>query len=246
MRTNAANPLIVDAPLMAPELLALTERRLDELDRLKDLAYDRLGMIGRATAVMSMEQRVKAMLSPTSAGLEFNQLLRSVRQIMVLEFELRGLFKAPDRDAPRKLRLVKSDRPGFVPPAREVPAVELGSLEDLLDIRTDYRRGPMDEIVGDIRKLVHTEAPIDDPFAPPAEKTVQPVEPAPLKGPEYCMRARPAEPAPKPAPAYVEHTQNEPAMKAATLAIRNLSGKGFRRPSKAEIRKHRMSRGPPK
>ena len=226
---------------MAPELVALTERRLDELDRLKDLAYDRLGMIGRATAVMSMEQLVKAMVTPTSAGLEFNQLLRSVRQIMVLEFELRGLFKSPDRDAPRKLRLVKSGRVGFVPPVRAVPPVEPGSLEDLLDIRTDYRRGPMDEIVGDIRKLVRTEAPLDDPFAPAVEKA-----PEPPKGPEYYMRARPAEPTPKPAPAYVEHTQNDPAMKAATLAIRNLSGKGFRQPSKTKIKKHQMTRGPPK
>jgi hypothetical protein len=234
-------------PPMAPELVALTSRRLDELDRLKDLAYDRLGMIGRATAVMSMDQLVKAMVAPTSAGLEFNQLLRSVRQIMVLEFELRGLFKAPDRDAPRKLRLVKSDRVGFVPPAREVPSVELGSLEDLLDIRTDYRRGPMDEIVGDIRKLVRTEAPLDDPFAPPAEKAAEPpLAKTPPKGPEYYMRARPSEPAPKPAPAYVEHAQNDPAMKAATLAIRNLSGKGFRQPSKAEMKKHRRERGPPK
>ena len=225
---------------MAPELVALTERRLDELDRLKDLAYDRLGMIGRATAVMSMEQLVKAMVTPTSAGLEFNQLLRSVRQIMVLEFELRGLFKAPDRDAPRKLRLVKSDRAGFVPPVRAVPAVELGSLEDLLDIRTDYRRGPMDEIVGDIRKLVRTEAPPDDPFAPSAEKAAEPAPvKAPPRGPEYYMRSKPVEPEPVSA-------QDAPSMKAAKLAITLLDGKGFRTPSKARIKKLRQGRGPPK
>jgi hypothetical protein len=246
MRTSAANPLIIDAPLMAPELLALTERRLDELERLKDLAYDRLGMIARATAALSPDDRLRTMLSPSGASVEFDRLMRSIRQVMVLEFELRGLFKAPDRDAPRKLRLVKSDRPGFVAPSSVAP-VKLPELEDLLDIRTDYRRGPMDEIVGDIRKVVRTEAPLDDPFAPSAEKTVEPTPAkAPPKGPEYYMRARPANPESKPAPDYVEHAQNEPAMKAAVLAIRNLDNKGFRQPSKAEIRKRQLSRGPPK
>ena len=83
---------------------------------------------------------------------------------------MRGLFKAPDRDAPRKLRLVKSDRPGFVPPVAP-PTLEdlLADLADIgkpdmagfdmFDIRTDYRNGPLDEVVAGIRETLGAEPP---------------------------------------------------------------------------------------
>ena len=58
------------------------------------------------------------------------------------------------------------------------------------------------------------------------------------------MRSRPAEP--EPTPAQKAPAQNALAMKAADLVIKTLAGKGFRQPSKAEIKKHRKERGPPK
>jgi hypothetical protein len=225
---------------MEPKLIALTQRRLAELDRLRDMAHDRLGMIARATALLSPDLRFKTMVSPSGSGVEFDRLLRSIRQLMVLEFELRGLFEPPDRDAKRKLRLVKSDRPGFLPPKLDDPFGDLEPLEDLLDIRTDYRRGPLDEVVADIRKTVGAGTPPDDPFAPLA-KAPDAVKPDP-KPPEYFMRAKPAEPA----PADGRSPQTEPALKAATLVIQTLANKGFRMPSKAQIEKHQQSRGPPK
>jgi len=238
--TFANSAATVIRPDLGPELLALTYRRLDELDRLKDLAYDRLGMIARATQLLSPDDRFRTMVAPSGAGRETDRLLRSIRQIMVLEFELRGLFQAPGgRDAGRKLRLVKSDRPGFVPPS----IGKLDALEDLLDIRPDYRNGPLDEVVGSIRKVVGAEPPADDPFAPPAETAPEAVAPAPAaappRGPEYYMRSKPIEPEPVSA-------QDAPSMKAAELVITRLDGKGFRTPSKARMKKLRQGRGPPK
>ena len=174
---------------------------------------------------------------------EYDRFNRSIRQIMVLEFELRGLFKAPDRDAPRKLRLVKSDRPGFVPPTFEQLMARLTDIGnfDPLDIRTDYRHGPLDEIIAGIRDTLGAEAPPGDPFAPVA-KAPEPATPAPVsappRGPEYYMRARPAEPESKPV-----GPQTKPSMKAAELAIMAMGGKGFRKPSaKTRPSKHRRNR----
>jgi hypothetical protein len=240
MRTEALTTAIAADPNSGADMVALTKQRLAELDRLRDAGFVQLGRLNETTRAIPKDQLFGKVVGPKGTMAEFDRFSRAIRQIMVLEFELRGLFKAPDRDAPRKLRLVKSDRPGFVPPERENLLADLNDLErleDLLDIRTDYRRGPMDEVVAGIRETLGAEAPPDDPFAPMAEKAVTPA--APPKGPEYYMRARTAEPAPVPA-------QKAPAMKAATLVIETLAGKGFRTPSKAAIKKHRQGRGPPK
>jgi hypothetical protein len=240
MRTEALTTAIAADPNSGADMVALTKQRLAELDRLRDAGFVQLGRLNETTRAIPKDQLFGKVVGPKGTMAEFDRFSRAIRQIMVLEFELRGLFKAPDRDAPRKLRLVKSDRPGFVPPERENLFADLERLEDLLDIRTDYRRGPMDEVVAGIRETLGAEPPPNDPFAPSAEKVPEPVAPAaPPKGPEYYMRARTAEPAPVPA-------QKAPAMKAATLVIETLAGKGFRTPSKAAIKKHRQGRGPPK
>ena len=233
-------------PPLAPELIALTEQRLAELDRLRNVGFVQVGRLNAAVKALPPEQEFKLCVGNIK---EFDRIARAIRQVVVLEFELRGLFEAPDRDAPRKLRLVKSDRPGF-----EAPDFEklLGDLDDYNEfpLRSDYRRGPLDEVVAGIREVLGTEAPPNDPFAPPPDR--KPVgharEPVatktPPRGPEYYMRARPAEP--EPAPAQKPPAQNALAVKAADLVMTTLAGKGFRQPSKAAIKKHRMSRGPPK
>lgn len=247
MRTKTAQSPTAVPPPLAPELVALTEQRLAELDRLRNVGFVQVGRLNAAVKALPPEQEFKLCVGNIK---EFDRIARAIRQIVVLEFELRGLFEAPDRDAPRKLRLVKSDRPDFEP-------LDIGSLlGDLHDynefpLRTDYRGGPLDEVVAGIREVLGTEAPPNDPFAPPADrKPAAKTAPEPVaaktppRGPEYYMRARPAEP--EPAPAQKQPAQNALAVKAADLVMTTLAGKGFRQPSKAKIKKHRQGRGPPK
>jgi len=235
-------------PIDGVDLVALTRQRLEELDRLRNCAFVQLSRLTETTLALEKDQLFDKIVGPKGTMAEVDRFGRVIRQVMVLEFELRGLFKAPDRDAPRKLRLVKSDRPGFVPP-RETPLGDLERLEDLLDIRTDYSRRPLDEVVAGIREALGAEPPLNDPFAPSAENPpkpamAEPISPvpatAPRRGPEYYMRAKPIAPvAPVP-------TQKQLGLEAATLVINSLGGKGFRTPPKAATKKHRQGRGPPK
>jgi hypothetical protein len=179
------------------------------------------------------EQRLKALAGPNGIVTSFTRVARSFRQIIVLEFELLGLFNAPDRDAVRKPRLPKVHLDGLA----DLTLPHLDRLKDLDDVRTplDYYIGPLDEVVAGIRKTLDAEAPEDDPFAPPVERIV-PEPPAPK------VRAAPPR---KPA------MQVRPVVKAAVPA---LPRKGFRvAPTSAHnpntpsaARKGPHNRGPPK
>ncbi len=247
MRTKVATAQMNAPPPLAPELIVLTEQRLAELDRLRGVGFEQVKRLNAATKSLPPELEFKLCVGNIK---EFDRIARAIRQIVVLEFELRGLFEAPDRDSPHKLRLVKSDRPGFEPSDYENLFAGLADYDerdsddreyDEFKLRSDYRTGPLEEVVAGIREVLGAEPPLNDPFAPRADRkpaqAPEPVEPpaAPPKGPEYYMQARPAEPA-----------QKQPAMKAAELVIKTLAGKGFRTPSKAAIKKHRQGRGPPK
>jgi hypothetical protein len=235
---------IVDPPLDAAEIARLTRARLKELDRLRDVAFLHIEKLADACEKLPREQVFDVLLA--NAGrqvMDFERLARAVRQITVLEFELRGLFKAPDRDAPRKLRLVQSDRPGFEPPDFENFRLDLEkpeSLEGFLDLRSDYRTGPLDQVVAGIRKTIGAEPPENDPFAPPPERTA-----APAKLPPATVKLPEKRPLPDPSLA-----QREAAVKAAAIAIHAKGGDGFRKPSKKALAKrrsakHKSGRGPP-
>ncbi len=169
MRTAAPTAAIAERPEDRALVAALAKRRLKELDRLRDLGFKQIERFNAAAESVPRALLFDRMLGAKGQVLEFERLARTIRQIMVLEFEIRGLFQAPDRDAPRRLRLVKSDRPDFEPP----------DLEDLLadlrrdirperdDVRSDYRTGPLEDVVAGIRKVLGAEPPEDDPFAPP-------------------------------------------------------------------------------
>ena len=242
MRAAPATAAIADPPLDAAEIARLTRARLKELDRLRDLAFLHIEKLADACEKLPREQVFDALLANSARPvMEFERLARAIRQITVLEFELRGLFKAPDRDAPRKLKLVKSDRPGFEPPDLENFRFDL-DLEglDYLDVRSDYRTGPLDQVVAGIRKTIGAEPPENDPFAPPPERT-QPTKlpPATVKLPEKRATPDPS------------LAQREAAVKAATIAIRAKGGDGFRKPSKkalakARLARHKSGRGPPR
>ena len=246
MRTATPTAAIAEPPQDGADLAALTRRRLKELDRLRDLGFLQVERLTEEAKAIPQGEVFKALLGPKGGVVDFDRLARAIRQIVVLEFELRGLFEAPDRDAPRKLRLVKSDRPGFEPPDLEKLTADLNDIEplDLFDIRTDYRRGPMDQVVAGIRETLGAEPPEDDPFAPPPERAAAsaPKPPQP-KEPAMRIRTEPAKAEPAPA-------QKTEAMKAAQLAIRATGGNGFRTPSakagKSRPAKHRRNRGPPR
>jgi len=240
--TAAPAIAIAQPALDAAAIARLTQARLKELDRLRDVAFLHIEKLADACETLPKEQVFDALLANAGAQvMDFERLARSIRQIMVLEFELRGLFKAPDRDAPRKLKLVKSDRPGFEPPELE-KLFDLGDLEGLegfLDIRSDYRTGPLDQVVAGIRKTIGAEPPENDPFAPPPERAAAPARlpPATVKLPE--KRALPD----------TLPDQRKASVKAAMIAIRAKGGDGFRKPSKSAKRrpsKHTGGRGPPR
>ena len=172
MRTAAPNTAFAERPEERADVALLTKRRLKELDRLRDLGFLQVDRLTREAEAVPQGEVFKALMGPKGGIADFDKLARAIRQIVVLEFELRGLFEAPDRDAPRKLRLVKSDRPDFEPPDMERLMADLNDFEpsDLFNIRMDYRRGPMDQVVAGIRQTLGAEPPEDDPFAPPPER----------------------------------------------------------------------------
>jgi hypothetical protein len=161
------------APIIgAPEALALalTRRRLRELDRLRAMAMAQAEELTATTLKRegSPDERYRRLVGAKGSIQEFDRLQRAIRQIVVLEFEIRGLFKAPDREGPKKLKLC---------------GTRLDDLDDLLDfddyrrdfedlndlrVRMDYDRGPLHEVIADIRSVLSDVAPKDDPFAPPA------------------------------------------------------------------------------
>jgi hypothetical protein len=242
MRAASATAAITQPAADPAEIARLTRARLKELDRMRDVAFLHMEKLADACEALPREQVFSALLANAGGRImDFERLIRAIRQIMVLEFELRGLFQAPDRDAPRKLRLVKSDRPGFVPPDLEkLPfGLDLEGLGDLLDIRSDYRTGPLDQVVAGIRKTIGAEPPENDPFAPPPGRAATPAKlpPATVKLPQKLASPDPLE------------DQRKLAVKAATLAIRAKGGDGFRKPGKSANRrssKYKGGRGPPR
>jgi|SRR5579859_1876393 len=168
------SPLAGILVTLQEDTLALTQRQLRELGRMRGVAMkwvDRLEMVldGRldpdADPVM---RRSRGFIS------DLVQVYRAIRQIMVLEQELRGL-----RPSLRKPPREDDDDDGgedepFGPPGRR----KLKGLAPLRPLRTVlppddqpdiYDRRPVDQAVGWIRETLNIDVPTDDPFAPPAE-----------------------------------------------------------------------------
>jgi len=227
MRTAPNIAAIVERPEDRALVAVLAKRRIKELDRLRDLGFKQIERLNEAADSMPRAEVFDRMLGSKGQVLEFERLARAIRQTMVLEFEIRGLFQAPNRDA-RRLRLVKSDREGFELPDREDLFADLREFErELDDFRPDYRAGPLDEVVAGIRKVLGAEPPQDDPFAPPPKpKNVEFAPPAKLPPATVKLPEKPAV-AENPIPA-----QKRLALKAAVRAIKATGGHGFRIPSK--------------
>jgi hypothetical protein len=247
-----ASPQNRIAGAMSAEVALLTERRLEELDRLRDIGIEMAGKLSAAADALPLAQHYSRLTGRYGYISELDRIIRAVRQIVVLEYELRGIFRAPDRDALPTFKLIDHDR--------ERP--DLGDLNDLNDLndlrdpperddlllRSDYRRGPLDVVVADIRKVLGAEPPADDPFSPPPERrqalpgSVAPAgSSAPLPGERPPSRGSAAKP-------KIGMKIATPAKPVQPAIQRN----GFRVPPtsphnpNSPARKHRRNRGPPK
>jgi hypothetical protein len=229
-------------PPLVVEISAMTRQRLYELDRLRGIGMARAMALDEADKGLSPEQHVRLQVRSAAA---FDRIGRAVRQIMTLEFELLGLFEAPDRDAFPKPRKIKPQLAGILTrPRSDIGRIKPIDLKDL-KLRPDYRNGPIEDVVAGIRKTLGAEAPPNDPFAPPPERKAR--QPAPVSN---------APPAKLP-PAIVKLPQKPQvnrAIEAAVLALSAKLGDGFRipadkpkhRPNPARPPKRRRNRGPPK
>jgi hypothetical protein len=228
---------------------ALTLARLAELDRLRNFSFAQAERLMELPKVVPVEE-ARRMFGKRGTIQQFDRITRAFRQIVVLEFELRGLFDAPDRDAIRPLRLARPPKDPFKVEDLQKLLTDLHGKQDLgkAKTRTDYRTGPIEDVVAGIRKALGAEPPRNDPFAPRKEPRVRPVQAAPVRN----------EPAAKLGPAMVklpEKPQVNPAIRAAALALQAKLGNGFRippaKPKKAQANparppKRRRNRGPPK
>ena len=233
---------------MGEDQAALTLARLAELDRLRNFSFAQAERLMELPKVVPVEE-ARRMFGKKGTIQQFDRITRAFRQIVVLEFELRGLFNAPDRDAIRPLRLARPPKESFKPEDLQKLLADLGK-QDLgtAKTRTDYRIGPIEDVVAGIRKTLGAEPPRNDPFAPRKDRPARPVQAAPV------VKA----PAAKPGPAMVklpEKPQMNTAIKAAALALQAKLGNGFRippakpkmaQPNPARPPKRRRNRGPPK
>ena len=228
---------------MGEDQAALTLARLAELDRLRNFSFAQAERLMELPKVVPVEE-ARRMFGKKGTIQQFDRITRAFRQIVVLEFELRGLFNAPDRDAIRPLRLARPPKDPFKPEDLQKLLADLGK-QDLgtAKTRTDYRTGPIEDVVAGIRKTLGAEPPRNDPFAPRKDRPARPAQ---------------AAPAAKLPPATVklpEKPQVNTAIKAAALALQAKLGNGFRippakpkmaQPNPARPPKRRRNRGPPK
>jgi hypothetical protein len=156
------------------EIARLTLLRLAELDRLREAGMAQAMQLTAAAEGLSPADEYRRMVGPGGTIAQYDKVAKAVRQVVVLEFELRGLFKAPDRDDVFTPRLVKEDLLGDLYDYDDLFDFDkarrgLGDLNDLR-VRLDYSNGPLDALIADIRHTLGVEPPEDDPFAPPADR----------------------------------------------------------------------------
>ena len=266
MRLATTKGLPIDNPpniLAAAEAFALTQRRLTELDRLRCIGMEQAETLSVVTRKLAgaPEAQYRALAGGPGTIREFDRLNRAIRQIVVLEFELRGLFKAPDRGGVAKPKLGES-RHDLLRDLHDYSDLfddrrDLDDINDLNDLRVrlDYRKDPVDRLIADIRAMLGAEAPEDDPFALPREPA-----PAPMsreaavkeRAVENFRRALAARRAMVAKPAIGAAATPSPA-KAVTAAAK-LPRKGFRIPptsshnpnTPSAKHKRRRNRGPPR
>jgi hypothetical protein len=169
-------------PRLSPLAIALMERRLGELRRLSTLALERVRHLELALEDRMDERERKLLIGRGGISVEFPRALRCFRQVAALELEILGLRKAPDRSEPTEAGAdgdrdeSDSERPDLndLNDLNE-PDDRPETRRQLLADTKDYRKGPIDIVVAEIREALGVEAPEDDPFAPPpGRRTAKP------------------------------------------------------------------------
>ncbi len=256
MQTAPFQPQPAGAPVnrdAQKNLVALTLARIAELDRLREAGLaqaERLAVVAEGLSPLEEYQR---MAGPKGTIQAFDRAAKAVRQVVVLEFELRGLFKAPDRDDDFTPRLGKDNLLGDLHDYNDYDdlfdfARARRSLLDLNDLRVklDYDEGPLSALIADIRDALGVETPADDPFAATPENEAY------LDALTQRLRERVAR-----AGASIAAKSRPPAMQVRPVvkpAVPALPRKGFRTPPTSSHNpntaggngKHRRNRGPPR
>ena len=222
------------------EAVALTRGRLAELDRLRNMGMARVEMLDASLDLVPPERRWELLLGRNGQVAQFDRIARAVRQIIVLELELQGLFRGPDRE---KFGL------GLAVPRADLDINDLRDpderkRENLKD-RSDYRRGPLDEVVAGIRKTLGAEPPENDPFAPPPDrKPVQAVFPAKPASNGLSAGAKPRRPGMQARLLATASPMPAPAKSALPAKGFRLSPTSPHNPG-TQAPKGRRNRGPP-
>src|ERR1700722_17025555 len=116
---------------MSEDDAALALARLAELDRLRNFSFAQAERLMELPKVLPVEE-ARRIMGKKGTIQQFDRITRAFRQIVVLEFELRGLFVAPDRDAIRPLRLARPKEP-FRPEDLQKLLAGLHGKQDLSD-----------------------------------------------------------------------------------------------------------------
>jgi hypothetical protein len=196
-----------------PALARLRAERIAELDRLRKIGLEKAERLAKSQQNLPPEQGIKLLIGRNGAAEEFIRVTRAIRQLVVLEFELRGIFAAPDRDAPPKAKILRFARN---PADRKRPDLDDFDHLDDWKVRPDYDAGPLDAVVAEVRRILDAHAPEKDPFAPPAERKTPPAE---RKTPPAERETPKSEPAPRP----TSH-RDRPAAAPRKAAMGNFMG----------------------
>jgi hypothetical protein len=167
LSSNAAaqagsSPGILPGGAYADEAWRFTPAQLSqlaELARLRAIGMENAEQIGRWMDG-GMPLAAEALIAKGGIVQQFMRVSRAVRQIIILEREIAGLRKGPDRGAERAKR-------------EQVPATAAqgdGPQPLVWSERGDYDTRPLDQVVASVRKVLGADAPEDDPFAPPAPR----------------------------------------------------------------------------
>jgi hypothetical protein len=136
--------------------------QLQELARLRAVGMARAEEIGVFMNGGQPQVVADALLGRNGIIQAFARVARAVRQIIVLEREIAGLCKGPDRDAECAKREQAAAAATAAQGDRPQPLV--------WSERSDYDNRPLDQVVASVRKVLGADAPEDDPFAPPAQR----------------------------------------------------------------------------
>ena len=85
---------------MSAEVALLTERRLEELDRLRDIGMGMAEKLSSAAEALPLAQHYSRLTGRYGYISELDRIIRAIRQVVALEYELRGIFQGAGSRCP--------------------------------------------------------------------------------------------------------------------------------------------------